>query len=96
MSAPRSFFRFSAWDALPALGGVFHVGFLFFTLFAFPILPWWALIPCGLFAALLICWNLGPASYFHLPAMSFPEALGFSGLLLGMLGVLLLLRGTDS
>jgi hypothetical protein len=51
---------------------------------------------CLLAGFLLICWNLGPASYFHLPAMSFPEALGFSGLLLGMLGVLLLLRGTDS
>jgi fatty acid desaturase len=63
MSASRSFFRHNAWDALPALGGVFHVGFLFFTLFAFPILPWWALIPCGLFAGLLICWNLQCVSH---------------------------------
>jgi hypothetical protein len=51
---------------------------------------------CLLASFLLVCWNLGPASYFHLPAMSFPEALGFSGLLLGVLGVVLLLRDTDS
>jgi len=45
MSTKRPFFRYSPWDALPALCGVAQVAFLLGTFLASPTLPWGALVP---------------------------------------------------
>jgi fatty acid desaturase len=58
MSAKRSFFRYTPYDVIPALGGVGHVAFLLWTFVAFPTLPGWALALAFLTYAVLICWNL--------------------------------------
>jgi fatty acid desaturase len=58
MSAKRSFFRYTPYDVIPALGGVGHVAFLLWTFVAFPTMPGWALALAFLTYAVLICWNL--------------------------------------
>jgi fatty acid desaturase len=58
VSAKTPFFRHSPYDALPALGGVANVALLFAAFLAYPVLPWWALVPTFLAVALSYCWNL--------------------------------------
>jgi fatty acid desaturase len=58
LSAKRPFFRYSPYDALPALCGVGQVAFLLWTFVAFPTLPWWALVLAFLVVAGAYCWNL--------------------------------------
>jgi fatty acid desaturase len=58
MSAKRTFFRSSAWDAVPALCGLGHVAFLLWTFVAFPTLSWPVTVGAFLAYALMICWNL--------------------------------------
>jgi len=61
---PRfSLFRYHTLDALVAVGGVAHVAFLFATFALFYVLPWWALVLCGLTYSLLVCWNLQSVSH---------------------------------
>ena len=43
MSRLRPFFRYTPYDALPALCGVGIVALLFFTFLNFHHLPWWFL-----------------------------------------------------
>ena len=56
-------FRTTAWDALPALGGVLHVALIVGTCVGFTVLPWWLLAPAFCLLALLICWNLQCVSH---------------------------------
>jgi fatty acid desaturase len=58
MFARRSFFRYSLYDLIPALGGLGHFGFLLWTFLAYRGLPWWAVTASFLTYSLLICWNL--------------------------------------
>src|SRR5260221_3417767 len=58
MSAHRRFFRYTAWDALPALCGVAQVAFLLWTFLAFPSLPLWAIGLSFVVVAMAYCWNL--------------------------------------
>jgi fatty acid desaturase len=58
MSGPGRFFRYSPYDALPALCGVAQVAFLLWTLAAYPTLSWWALVPALVVVAFAYCWNL--------------------------------------
>ncbi len=47
-------FAHTRWDALPAPGGFANLAYVFFLLWAFPRLPWWALVPLGLIYSLSI------------------------------------------
>ena len=58
MSGVRSFFRCSAWDVLPALGGVGIVALIFWTFLCFDSLSWWVLVPCFIAIMWSYCWNL--------------------------------------
>jgi hypothetical protein len=51
---------------------------------------------CLVSALLVLFWNLGPASYLHLPALQYTQALGFSGLLIGVLAVVLAFKETKT
>ncbi len=63
MAGRGRFFRYSAWDVLPALGGVVQVAFLLWTVFAFPTLSWWALVPAFVVVTFAYCWNLQCVSH---------------------------------
>ena len=54
----RRFFRYSAWDALPALCGVSILALFLWTFLWFDRLPWWVLVPAFCAVALSYCWNL--------------------------------------
>lgn len=71
--SPR-FFRNSPADAILAFAGLAQVAFLFWTLWAFPTLPVWTLIPCGVLFASMICWNLQCIShnFIHNPFFASP------------------------
>jgi fatty acid desaturase len=58
MAAHGRFFRNTGWDVLPALCGVAQVAFLFWTVFAYPYLPLWALAGAFIVVAFAYCWNL--------------------------------------
>jgi fatty acid desaturase len=58
MSTARPFFRYSAWDALPALCGVGIVALIFWTFLCFHSLPWWVLIAAFSSIAWSYCWNM--------------------------------------
>jgi fatty acid desaturase len=58
MSSRRPFFRYSPYDAIPALCGVGQVAFLVWTFLAFPGLPLWATALSFLVVAMAYCWNL--------------------------------------
>ena len=66
------FFRYSRWDAIPALCGVLQVAFLLWTFLAFEWLPLWAIIPAFLVVAMAYCWNLQCIShnFIHNPYFS--------------------------
>jgi fatty acid desaturase len=59
----RPFFRYSAYDALPAAGGVAIVAFLFASFVTFDRLRWWALLPAFLAVAYSYLWNLQSISH---------------------------------
>jgi fatty acid desaturase len=58
MSPQRRFFRYSAYDALPALCGVGIVALIFWTFLGFNSLPWWFLAPAFVAIAWSYCWNM--------------------------------------
>ncbi len=58
MAAPRRFFRYSRWDALPALCGVGIVALILWTLVCFHSLPWWVLALSFWAVAWSYCWNM--------------------------------------
>src|SRR5262249_15514376 len=58
MSTFRPFFRYSAYDAIPALCGVGIVVLIFATFLGFPSLPWWVLVPAFVAVSFSYWWNL--------------------------------------
>jgi fatty acid desaturase len=58
MSTARTFFRYSRWDALPALCGVGIVALIFTTFLGFHTLPWWFLAAAFVAIAWSYCWNM--------------------------------------
>jgi fatty acid desaturase len=58
MSASRAFFRYSVYDALPALCGVGIVALILWTWLGFHSLPWWVLAPAFVAIAWSYCWNM--------------------------------------
>lgn len=56
--APRYLFRYSTWDALPALAGLGIVALIFWTFLRFSSLPVWALLICFIVVAWSYCWNM--------------------------------------
>jgi fatty acid desaturase len=58
VSNSRLFFRYSSWDALPALCGVGIVAALLGTLLSFDSLSWWVTVPAFIVIAWCYCWNL--------------------------------------
>jgi fatty acid desaturase len=74
VSAKSPFFRYSPYDALPALCGLANVALLFAAFLAYPVLPWWALVPTFLAVALAYCWNLQCIShnFIHNPYFTSP------------------------
>jgi fatty acid desaturase len=58
MTRPRSFFRYTAYDALPALSVVGIVALIFATLFGYATMPWWLVVPAFVALAASYLWNL--------------------------------------
>jgi fatty acid desaturase len=58
VSPSRSFFRSSAWDAIPAWCGVGIVALIFWTFLTFDSLSWWVLVPAFVAVTWSYCWNL--------------------------------------
>ncbi len=54
----RPFFRYSLWDALPALAGVGIVALIFWTLGNYHTMPAWALVLSFVAVAFSYVWNL--------------------------------------
>jgi fatty acid desaturase len=59
----RPFFRYSACDAFPALGGVAILAVIVASLLSFDRLPWWALSAAFLAVAYSYLWNLQSISH---------------------------------
>jgi fatty acid desaturase len=59
----RPFFRYTAFDAFPALGGVGIVAFLVASLVYFDRLSWWVVGPAFLAVAYSYLWNLQSISH---------------------------------
>jgi len=59
----RPFFRYSAYDAFPALGGVGIVALLVASFVYFDQLPWWALVAAFLAVTYSYLWNLQSISH---------------------------------
>jgi fatty acid desaturase len=72
MSAIRPFFRYSVYDAIPALCGVGIVALILWTFLCFQSLPWWILIPAFFAVAWSYCWNMQCIShnFIHNPFFS--------------------------
>jgi len=72
MSRSRPFFRYSPYDAVPALCLVAIVALIFWTLFCFHSLPFWVLALAFTAAAWSVCWNLQCLShnFIHNPYFS--------------------------
>jgi fatty acid desaturase len=58
MTRPRSIFRYTAYDAIPALSVVGIVALIFGTLVGYAVMPWWLLVPAFLALAASYLWNL--------------------------------------
>jgi fatty acid desaturase len=54
----RPFFRYTAFDAIPALCGVGIVGLMLWTFLGFHSLPWWFLVLAFFAIAWSYCWNM--------------------------------------
>jgi fatty acid desaturase len=72
VSVSRPFFRYSAYDVIPAVGGLANVAFIFWTFLWFDRLSWWALVPAFFVLAWFYCWNLQCIShnFIHNPFFS--------------------------
>ena len=72
MSTIRPFFRYSVYDAIPALCGVGIVALILWTFLCFHSLPWWVLVPAFLAVAWSYCWNMQCIShnFIHNPFFS--------------------------
>jgi fatty acid desaturase len=72
MTRSRSFFRYTAWDALPALCGVGILALILWTFLYFDSLSWWLLVPAFLAVAGSYCWNMQSIShnFIHNPFFS--------------------------
>jgi fatty acid desaturase len=72
MTAARPFFRYSAYDAIPALCGVGIVALILWTFLSFHSLPWWVLVPAFFAVAWSYCWNMQCIShnFIHNPFFS--------------------------
>jgi fatty acid desaturase len=72
MSRPRSFFRHSPYDAIPALCVVGIVTLIFWTFLAYRTLSWWLLAPAFVALAWSYCWNMQCLShnFIHNPFFS--------------------------
>jgi fatty acid desaturase len=53
----------SAWDAVPVLCGLLHLGYLVGWFLLFSRLPWWANVLAGLGYAVSISWNINGISH---------------------------------
>jgi fatty acid desaturase len=58
MSPKRRFFRYSVFDAVPALAGVGIVALIFWTFLDYDDLSWWVLAPAFVAIAWSYCWNM--------------------------------------
>ncbi len=56
-------FAHTRWDAIPALAGVLHLGYVILLFIAFRHLKWWALVPLGLIFSVSISWNINGVSH---------------------------------
>jgi fatty acid desaturase len=56
-------FRYSRYDAIPVLAALLQFVYLLLLFFAFPRLPWWALLPLGLVWSVSISWNINGISH---------------------------------
>jgi fatty acid desaturase len=63
MVQTRTLFRYSRYDALPALGAVANLLFLLWTLVAFRSLSWAGTLFCFVVVSGLYCWNLQCVSH---------------------------------
>jgi fatty acid desaturase len=72
MKSTRTFFRYSSFDAVPALCGIGIVAALFWTFLYFDTLWWWILAPAFIAIAWSYCWNLQCIShnFIHNPYFS--------------------------
>jgi fatty acid desaturase len=70
----RPFFRYSRYDAIPALCGVAIVAAIFCTFTWFDTLSWWVLVPAFCAIAWSYCWNLQCIShnFIHNPYFTNP------------------------
>jgi fatty acid desaturase len=74
MLKPRPFFRYSAYDAIPALCGVAIVGAILWTFVYFHTLSWWALVAAFIAIMGSYFWNLQSIShnFIHNPFFTSP------------------------
>jgi len=63
MTKARSFFRYTPYDALPALCGVGILALILWTFLDFDSLSWWLLVPAFLAVAGSYCWNMQAISH---------------------------------
>jgi fatty acid desaturase len=68
----RPFFRYSAYDAIPALCGVGIVSLILWSFLRFNSLSWWVLLPAFVAVTWSYCWNLQCVShnFIHNPYFS--------------------------
>jgi fatty acid desaturase len=59
----RPFFRYSAWDALPASSGVGILALFIANLVFFDRMPWWVMAPAFVAVAMSYVWNLQSISH---------------------------------
>jgi fatty acid desaturase len=59
----RPFFRYSAWDALPAACGLGILALFVWSFLWFDKLAWWLLVPAFAAVAMSYCWNLQSISH---------------------------------
>lgn len=72
MSGTPRFFRYSAYDAIPAACGVAIVALILWTFLAYDQLSWWVLGPAFFAVAWSYCWNMQCIShnFIHNPFFS--------------------------
>ena len=61
--APRGWFAVTAWDAVPALLGLAHLGLVVMLVREFPLMPWPAFLALALLYATGIAWNIHSVSH---------------------------------
>jgi fatty acid desaturase len=65
----RGLFAWTAWDALPVVAGLAHVGLMIWIVAGFSERPWWANLICGLVFAYAASWNINSVAhnFIHTP-----------------------------